>query len=82
VWHKLYSSTQRRGFPEKAAKDQQKALVLGAVLADTDSFALKLAFRDAPALMIAPIKLLLPMLIGRVSDHPALGDALHECLGG
>jgi hypothetical protein len=22
VWHKLYSSTQRKGFPEKAAKDQ------------------------------------------------------------
>lgn len=82
VWHKLYSSTQRRGFPEKAAKDQQQALVLGAVLADTDAFALKLAFKDAPALMIAPIKQLLPILLSRVSDHPALGDALHECLGG
>jgi hypothetical protein len=82
VWHKLYSSTQRRGFPEKAAKDQQQALVLGAVLADTDAFALKLAFKDAPALMIAPIKQLLPILLSRVSDHPALGDTLHECLGG
>lgn len=34
VWHKLYASTQRRGFPEKAAKDRLQALVLAAVLAD------------------------------------------------
>jgi hypothetical protein len=81
VWHKLYSSTQRHGFPEKAAKDQRQALVLGAVLADTDSFALRLAFKDAPATMIAPIKPQLDKLVSGVCKHPALSDALRECLG-
>ena len=45
VWHKFYSSTQRCGFPEKAAKDQQQALVLGAVLAETGPVALRHAAR-------------------------------------
>ncbi|MGS0743055.1 GSU2403 family nucleotidyltransferase fold protein [Glaciimonas sp. GG7] len=82
VWHKLYSSTQRRGFPEKAAKDVQQALVLAAVLADTDSFALRLAFNNAPVLMTAAIKPLLNILVDQVSDYPALKGTLHECLGG
>ena len=30
IWHKLYAATQPGGFPEKAAKDQQQALVLAA----------------------------------------------------
>lgn len=81
VWHKLYASTQRRGFPEKAAKDQQQALVLGAVLADTDAFALQSAFKDAPPAMITPIKPLLDTLAQRAGPHSALGEALRECLG-
>jgi len=47
AWHKLYSSTQRRGFREKAAKDQQQALVLAAILAESDPLALRLAFAEA-----------------------------------
>jgi len=80
VWHKLYSSTQRRGSPEKAVKDRQRALVLGAVLADTDSSAISLAFKEAPVAMIAPIKPLLKTLYGSLRKHPALEDALRECL--
>lgn len=80
LWHKLYSSTQRRGSPEKAAKDRQQALLLGAVLADTDALAIRGAFKDAPTSMIAPIKPLLKTLGGPVRKHPALGDALRECL--
>ncbi len=80
VWHKLYSSTQRLGSPEKAAKDRQQALVLGAVLADTEVLPIQLAFKEAPASMIAPIKPLWESLAARVSKHPALGDALRECL--
>ena len=30
VWHKLYASTRRSGFPEKAVKDRQQALTLAA----------------------------------------------------
>jgi hypothetical protein len=56
VWHKLYAATQRHGAPEKAAKDTQQALVLGAVLADDDPSLLIQAFDAAPAGMLAPIR--------------------------
>lgn len=82
VWHKLYASTQRQGSPEKAAKDQQQALVLGAVLAGIDSHELKTAFEAAPKPMLAPVKPLLNQLAGKAEAHPALVDVLHQCLGG
>lgn len=82
VWHKLYASTQRHGSPEKAAKDQRQALVLGAVLAENDSHELKNAFGVAPKPMLAPIKPLLNQLAGKAQAHPALVDVLHQCLGG
>jgi hypothetical protein len=81
VWHKLYSSTQRRGFLEKAAKDRQQALVLGAVLADSESDALKRAFKRAPSTMIAPIRRVAKTLVSNSAAHPALAELLHECLG-
>ncbi|MCK6404630.1 MAG: hypothetical protein L6Q60_01300 [Rhodocyclaceae bacterium] len=56
VWHKLYASTQRKGFPEKAAKDRQQALVLAAALADNEPQALSAAFYAAPASMRGAIK--------------------------
>lgn len=82
VWHKLYASTQRHGYPEKAAKDQQQALVLGAVLADNGShYELNSAFEAAPNQMLAPIKPLLTELTGKAKAHPALVDVLQQCLG-
>ncbi len=82
VWHKLYSSTQRRGAPEKAAKDRQQALLLGAVLADSEPLALRQAFKAAPAPMVAPIRPLAKTLYGVLHKHPALEEALRECLEG
>jgi hypothetical protein len=82
VWHKLYASTQRQGSPEKAAKDQQQALVLGAALAENDSDELKNAFEAAPKPMLVHIKPLLNQLAGKAEAHPALVDMLHQCLGG
>lgn len=82
VWHKCYASTQRHGSPEKAAKDQQQALVLGALLAENDSYELKNAFEAAPKQMLAPIKPLLKELAGKAGAHPALVDVLHQFLGG
>jgi hypothetical protein len=82
VWHKLYSSTQRHGSPEKAAKDQQQGLVLGAVLAENDSHELIAALEAAPKPMLAPIKPLLRLLVSKAEAHPALVDVLHQCLGG
>jgi hypothetical protein len=81
VWHKLYSSTKRRGFPEKAEKDQQQAIVLGAVLADTEISALSQAFKAAPINMTNHIKPLLKKLLSRARGHPALLDILNLCLG-
>lgn len=80
VWHKLYSSTQRRGFREKAAKDQQQALVLAAVLAESEPLALKLAFAEAPASMTKAVRPLYASLVKRLGAHPALGEMLTECL--
>ncbi|MBI4988893.1 MAG: hypothetical protein HZC23_08755 [Rhodocyclales bacterium] len=80
VWHKLYSSTQRRGFPEKAEKDRQQALVLAAVLADSEPQALKLAFAEAPASMTKAIKPLYASLVKRLGARPALEQMLGECL--
>jgi hypothetical protein len=79
VWHKLYSSTQRQGFPEKAAKDQLQALVLGAVLADADSLALRRAFDEAPRAMLTPVRPLVAKLVARLEAHPALAEVLREC---
>ena len=63
VWHKLYSSPQRHGFPEKAAKDQQQALLLAAALAELDSAAWPDAFAAAPVAMTAWIKPLDAVLV-------------------
>lgn len=82
VWHKFYASTQRHGFPEKAAKDQQQALVLGALLAENDSYELKNACDAAPKQMLVPIKPLLNELVSKAGAHPALVDALYQCLDG
>jgi hypothetical protein len=80
VWHKLYASTQRKGFPEKAVKDQLQALTLGAALADHDSLDLKRAFDDAPQSMLKPIKPLAKMLAAKAEGHPALVEVFNQCL--
>lgn len=81
VWHKLYSSTRRRGFPEKAAKDLKQALLLGAVLADHEAHVLRRAFKDAPDKMTAAIKPLKETLTTKAAGHPALVEVLRQCLG-
>jgi hypothetical protein len=80
VWHKLYSSTQRRGFPEKAAKDRQQALVIGAALVEFEAGALALAFSAAPRSMVAPLRQHAAMLANEARAHPELVDALRGCL--
>lgn len=80
VWHKLYSSTQRKGFPEKAAKDRSQSLTLAAVLADEEPGALEAAFTDAPPRLIDPIRPLGESLVDTAAAHPALRDTLRACL--
>lgn len=82
VWHKLYAATQRQGAPEKAAKDEHQALVLGAVLADDAPRVLTQAFAAAPDAMIDPIRSLKDRLVVKAAAHPALVDTLVHCLKG
>lgn len=48
IWHKLYSSRQRKGESEKARKDFQQAVTLTLALQDDAPAALKSAYRSAP----------------------------------
>jgi hypothetical protein len=47
VWHKLYSSMARTGFPEKSAKDQQQALLIASVLAEQEPDELTQGWQEA-----------------------------------
>ncbi len=76
VWHKLYSSTQRRGFAEKAEKDRQQALVLGAAIADQEPESLERALAEAPKRLLTPIRPLLPRLMLQAEQHPMLLEIL------
>lgn len=80
VWHKLYSSARRRGFPEKAAKDRSQGLTLAAALASDDARALKKAGRAAPDDMLKAIRPHVNALLRQSADHPELCDVLHEVL--
>lgn len=80
VWHKLYSSARRRGFPEKAAKDRSQALTLAAALSSDDARALKKAGRAAPDDMLKAIRPHAKVLLEQSADHPELCDVLREVL--
>jgi hypothetical protein len=78
VWHKLYCSTQRRGFREKAAKDRIQALTLAAVLAAEEPGALEAAFADAPQEMTGAVRPLHDVLVQAAAAHPALCATLAQ----
>jgi hypothetical protein len=80
VWHKLYSSTQRSGSREKAAKDRQQAATLAAVLVDDQPGALEDARRTLPKAMLSPIRALKASLLDQLAAHPEAGDAVAACL--
>ena len=80
VWHKLYASANRHGSPEKAEKDRRQALVLAAVLMETDAPALEAAFKSAPAPMTEHVKPLYRVLMPRIAHYPELKELLTACL--
>ncbi|MBK8335846.1 MAG: hypothetical protein IPL03_04350 [Sterolibacteriaceae bacterium] len=80
AWHKLYASTQRKGFPEKASKDRQQALVLGALVAESEPHLLTEAFKQAPSRMTNPIRTLAKSLMTHAGAHPELMEILGTCL--
>ncbi len=80
VWHKFYASTRRSGFPEKAAKDRQQALILAAALNEHDPSALRDAWQAAPAAIREAICPLREQLLAALSAHPETRDTLADCL--
>lgn len=81
VWHKLYASTQRQGFKEKAEKDRQQALVLGGLIADHEAHLLTDAWQAVPAAMAEAIRPLSDKLVAAAEGHPELQDVFRECNG-
>lgn len=79
VWHKLYASTQRRDFSEKAEKDRRQALVLGGLIADSEAHLLTDAWQAVPAGMAEAIRPLSDKLVATLDDHPELQEVLREC---
>ena len=80
VWHKLYSSTERRGFPEKAAKDRLQAMTLAAALTGHDSAALKMAFNKAPGKIKQRVATLKKTLETGLEAHPETVESILGCL--
>ena len=71
VWHKLYSSALRQGFPEKAEKDLLQAATLAAVLTERDeNEVLTDSISDAPAAVRAAARKRLPALRRTLASHP------------
>lgn len=62
VWHKLYASASRKGFPEKAQKDLIQAATLAAVLVELDDSVLTDAFKDVPKALVSAARSRLPAL--------------------
>ena len=80
VWHKLYSSAARQGFPEKAQKDLLQAATLAAVLVEQDDARLSDALVDAPADMLALARTRLPALRKFLMSHPQTLDQFETAL--
>lgn len=82
VWHKLYFSTQREGFREKAAKDRQQAITLAAILSEQEPESLSAALAEAPEPIVEVVRRLAPELRPQIESHDRLGEILETCLGG
>lgn len=80
VWHKLYSSTQRIGRRDKAAKDRHQAVTLAAILVDDQPGMLEQAWRAAPPPMGKQIRVLRTPLLEQLASHPPARDTVAACL--
>lgn len=80
VWHKLYASTQRSGFPEKTAKDRQQALTLAATLSEHDPAALRTAWDAAPKAMTNTIRPLREILRQGLAAYPMTQEIVADAL--
>ena len=70
VWHKLYSSASRQGFPEKADKDLLQAMTLASILTEQDDAVLGDSLRDAPTALRTAARRRLPAIRRALVSHP------------
>lgn len=70
VWHKLYASASRQGFPEKAEKDLIQAATLAAILVEQQDQAMAESFGELPAGMKPAVRRRLPALRRALAGHP------------
>ena len=81
VWHKLYASASRAGFPEKAQKDLVQAATLAAVLVEQDDCVLADALADAPRAVAVAARSLLPALRRVLVNHAQALGQFEDALG-
>jgi hypothetical protein len=77
IWHKLYSSRNRGGQPEKAQKDHQQIVTLIAALQEEAPGELRSAYRAAPAEMRKKLASGIPSL---AREFKATLPEVHEAL--
>jgi hypothetical protein len=80
VWHKLYSSIRRTGFPEKAVKDRIQAVTLAAALVEYDASALKQSLEVAPPEIRSAAATLGKTVAAALKAHPEAADVFSVCL--
>lgn len=80
MWHKLYSSTVRKNFPEKAAKDLRQAATLAAVLTEQDEDVLPDSATELPAAIRKALVARAAVLLKALNPHPPAQNALKRAL--
>ena len=82
MWHKLYSSTVRKNFPEKAAKDLRQAATLAAILTEQDDDVLPDSAAELPAAIKKALVARMKVLLKSLDQHPSAQNALSRALAG
>ena len=80
VWHKIYSSTARVAFKDKAPKDLLQAATLAAVLVEQDDARLGDSLAAAPPELRAAAQTRLPALRALLARHPQTLEAIEDAL--
>jgi hypothetical protein len=80
VWHKIYSSTNRSGSPEKARKDLLQAATLAAVMVEQDDASLRDSLKEAPARLRTAARARFPALRKLLEAHPQALEQLELAL--
>jgi hypothetical protein len=75
IWHKLYSSTQRKADPAKAEKDLIQAVTLAAIVVEQESTDLQESYHAAPPALRAAALARMARIEPLLATHPQVQDA-------